>query len=69
MKLNIDKSIDYGNGYEFNVTETLAREQDGVLDGWRSRNSFDLKECELKLKEDIKNIIQKYGQKTSNRNN
>lgn len=60
MKLKINKNIDYSEGYE-KIGGLTSREKE-VADGWRSRNSFDVNECQLKLKEDIKLILNKYGQ-------
>lgn len=60
MKLKINKNIDYSEGYE-KIGGLTSREKE-TPDGWRSRNSFDVNECQLKLKEDIKLILNKYGQ-------
>jgi hypothetical protein len=54
------KGIEYSE-YEFNKSDVLMAEKNHTPDGWMSRNSFDLKECEKQLREDINNILKKYG--------
>lgn len=58
-KKNWNKNIDYATGYKFNKTECLTSQEKGVVDGWRSINSFDLKECEQDLRNQINKILEK----------
>ena len=62
MNLNIDKSIDYIDGYQFNKSNRkIESGEEAVPDGILSRIKFrDVEEIQNDLKEQIKNIIIKY---------